>query len=123
MLTRTKVEKIIGKTFADRLDEDIFKVSDNWALTRREMVSLIGCGNFIAAAKLAKVLKRLKVNNPAQLFKIDPVSLARVKGIGESSIFVAMCILDSSGYDVITWWNKETKFSAVKKARKNRQEV
>ncbi len=122
MLARTEVEKVIGKGFADKLDEPVF-TSGNWEITRRKMVSDIGCANFIAAGKLAKVLRRLKINSPTQLYRLDPVSLARAKGIGESCIFVAMCILAYNEYDVIKWWDKETKFSAVKKARKNRQEV
>ena len=127
MLDRTKVETVIGKTFADKLDEEIFKVNINWFYTRREMVETLGCANFIAAVKLAKVLKRLKVEGPKQLAKIDPISLARARGIGESALFVAMCILDAEGNDPIKWWGQESKFGSYKRvsrrASKHKQEV
>jgi hypothetical protein len=124
MITRTKVEKIVGKTFADELDKPVFKAY-NWEITKRRMVDDIGCGNFIAAARLSKVLRRLKVSTPSQLFKLDPASLARVRGIGESSIFVALCILDFAQYNIEEWWDTERKFRTVKitKASKNGHEV
>ena len=81
MLTRTKVEQVIGKTFADGLDAPIFHVTDKWNYSRREMVEHVGCANFIAASRLAKVLKRLQITTPQQLFKLDPASLARTRGI------------------------------------------
>ena len=127
MIIRTKVEKVISKGYADKLDSSIFVVGD-WIYTRRQMVDDLACANFIASVKLAKVLKRLGINSPAQLFKLDPASLARTRGIGEACIFVAMCILDAYDYDVMKWWGIKEKFNTVKhhtltKARKYKQEV
>lgn len=120
MIQRDKVETVIGKGFADKLDEEIFKVGE-WFYTRREMVEDLGCANFIAAVRLAKVLKRLNIKTAAQLHRIDPLSLARAKGIGETAIFVAMCILDASGYDVLKWWSykdNKAKVSSITRAKK-----
>lgn len=131
MLKREKIEKIIGKGFADSIDAPIFQVHD-WRYTRRQMVEVLGCANFIAAARLCKVLKRLKIESAAQLNRLDPYSLARTKGIGASSIFVAMCILDAAGYDVMKWWDYKqdnvVKFSTFKhkamvRASKRKQEI
>jgi hypothetical protein len=131
MIARDKVEQVIGKSFADRLDELVFS-SGEMGFSRREMVEELGCANFLAAARLQKVLRRLGVNTPAQLFKTDPFSLARSKGIGEASIFVAMCILDARKYDVLKWWRwKDTndvrfgsfKRQALTRASKRKQEV
>jgi hypothetical protein len=133
MLDRKVVEKTIGKTFADRLDESILNVSRDLSFTRREMVELLGCANFVAAARLEKVLKRLKIHTPAQLHKTDPFSLLRSRGIGETSMFVAMCILEANEFDVEKWWgwkqgDNVVKFSTFKhhaaaRARKHKQEV
>lgn len=131
MLARETVEKVIGKGFADKLDEQIFAVDYDFGYTRREMVEKLGCANFIAAARLAKVLRRLNINSPAKLNRLDPFSLARARGIGESALFVAMCILDAHGYDVIKWWHFKgnvAKFSsfkahAISHARRRKQEV
>lgn len=126
MLERKTVETTIGKGFADRLDEPIMKYL---GVTRRAMVEDLGCANFIAAARLDKVLRRLEIDSPAKLFKTNPMDLARVRGIGESAIFVAMCILDAGQYNVADWWGwRETnvvKFSsfktnAMRKSRKSR---
>lgn len=131
MIRRETITQVIGKTFADKLDELVFQ-SGEMGYSRREMVDELGCANFIAAARLQKVLRRLGVNTPAQLYKTDPFSLARSKGIGEASIFVAMCILDASKYDVLKWWGwkdtNDVRFStfkrqAITRASKRKQEV
>lgn len=132
MLTRDVVETTIGKSFADKLDEIILEVSPKLTYTRRQMVEDLGCANFVAAAKLQKVLRKLGIESAAQLFRTDPFSIVRVKGIGETSMFVAMCILDAAQYNVQEWWGwKETndlKFSSFKhnattRARKSKHEI
>ena len=132
MIARDKVETVIGKGFASKLDTDIFYVTYSFKYTRRKMVEELGCANFIAAARLAKVLRRLHVYSAAQLHRTDPFSLARTRGIGESCIFVAMCILDSRGYDVVKWWGwkdtNDVKFStykhnAIRRSNKWKQDV
>lgn len=131
MIVREKVETVIGKGFADKLDEEVFKVGVAWFYTRREMVEDLGCANFIAASRLSSVLKRLDIKTPTQLFKLDPFSLARAKGIGEAALFVAMCILDAKGFDILDWWGRKgnaTKFStfkhnALRRSRKRKHEV
>lgn len=132
MLTKETVANTIGKNFADKLDETILFVSRDISYTRRQMIDDLGCANFQAAYRLQRVLKRLEIYTPAKLFRTDPMSLARAKGIGEAAIFVAMCILDFEKYDVAEWWgwNKTNtvKFStlkskAIKKASKRKHEV
>lgn len=126
MINKTKITTIIGKTFADKLDETVIEVGDI-SYSRREMVDELGCANFVAAVRLGKVLKRLHIVTPYQLYRLDPASLARTRGIGEASIFVAMCILEAHKYDILKWWGTESsKFSAVKRtvirrAQKNKQ--
>lgn len=117
MLNRDIIAGIIGKGFADKVDETVINVSNEISFTRREMVEQLGCANFIAATKLSKVLRRLRIEKIHQLAKTDPFSLARAKGVGEASIFVVMCILDFKGYDVSKWWHwdgNEAKFSSFK---------
>lgn len=131
MLTREVIQSTIGKGFAEKLEEVVID-SGSLIITRRGMVEELGCANFLAAARLNKVLRRLGISTPAQLYKTDPFSLVRSRGIGEACIFVAMCILDANDYSVATWWGwKKTntvKFSAFKhnainRARKSKHEL
>lgn len=117
MLKRTIIVKCIGKTFADSLDHFAINVSSNLSYTKREMIELVGCANYNAAARLEKVLKRLKVKSPEDIWKLNPIDLLRIKGIGETSMYVAMCILDINGYSVEEWWGwngNVIKFSTFK---------
>ncbi len=132
MLNRDVVNATIGKTFADKLDEVVFAVSDKLTFSRRDMIETLKCGNFNAATRLEKALKKLDIKTPAQLYKLDPYSLVRLKTIGETSLFVAMCILDLAGYDVVKWWGwndtNTVKFAsfkrdAIKRARKRGHDI
>lgn len=132
MLNRDIVNATIGKTFADKLDEVVFAVSDTLTFSRRDMIEVLKCGNFNAATRLEKALKKLGIKTPAQLYKLDPFSLVRIRSIGETSLYVAMCILDSAGYDVVKWWGwhdtNTVKFAsfkrdAIKRARKKQHEI
>lgn len=132
MLTRDVVNTTIGKTFADKLDEIVFQLSDKFTYSRRDMIEVLQCGNFNAATRLGKALKKLGINTPAQLYKLDPYSLVRIKSIGETSLYVAMCILASADYDVVKWWGwndtNTVKFAsfkrdAIKRARKRGHEL
>lgn len=118
MIKHEVIVKTIGKGFAEKLDEVVIDASQDLTFTRRDMVETLGCANFLAAYRLTKILKRLKIFTAGKLFRTDPVSLARSKGIGEASIFVAMCVLDSKGYDVAKWWGwkgtNTLKFSSFK---------
>jgi hypothetical protein len=95
------------------------------------MVEKLGCANFVAAARLAKVLRKLGIKTPLQLSRMYPFSLVRTRGIGEAAMYVAMCILDANGYDPVKWWGwkgNEVKVStmkhrAINRATKHKQEV
>lgn len=131
MLNREKIEGTIGKGFADKMDELVMDASEELSFTRREMIEDIGCANFIAAATLSKVLKRLNITTVKQLWATDPFSLVRSKRIGEAAMYVAMCILDTRKYSVVKWWGwkgNDVKFStfkhnATRKASRRKHEV
>lgn len=128
MVSNTTVEKILGKTFADYLDEVVIDAGEKLLYTRRLMIDELGCGNLVAAARLNKVLKRLDIKTPRELYSLDPESLVRCKGVGHATVYVAMCILDANDYSVEKWWGwNETsvKFSTfrhqlIRKARKHK---
>jgi len=132
MIERKVVENTIGKTFADSLDELIIVAGEKLTFTKRGMIEILGCANFAAGKRVDRVLKRLKIETPAQLFKTDPYSIARTRTIGATSMYVIMCILDAAQYNVEEWWGwKKTnalKFSsfkshAMRRATKRKQDV
>lgn len=123
------VNKTIGKSFADKLEEIIIE-SGSMIYSKRSFVEFLGCANFTAGARLQKALKRLGIDTPKKLYQMDPFSIVRVKGIGEAAMYVAMCILDANGYDAVEWWgynDNTVKFSsfkhnAIRRARKAKHE-
>lgn len=121
MIKAEIVQKALGKTFADKLDEIAFEFG-RFSFTRRQMIEDIDCANFNAASRLEKALKKLDVNTPLQLFKLDPYSLKRIKGVGDATIYVAMCILDYCEFNIEEWWGW-TEESAFKRAGKRKHEL
>lgn len=120
----TQIHATIGKGFADKTIETVFSVGE-MQYSRQDFINLIGCANFIAAAKLAKVLRRLRIQTIDQLAKYDPYSLHRTKGIGDAALYVAMCLLEFGGYDAVSWWGKdvEEKHKAIRRAKQRKHEV
>lgn len=104
MLSREIVEPHLGKTFADSLDAP-FVVFFRRTWTRRNVVDNLNLANMLAVVRLARVLERLRIQTPAQLASVDPMSLYRVKGVGSTQVFVAMSLLACFGYDPLSWWD------------------
>lgn len=125
MIKREVIHATLGKGFADRLDEVIISAGEI-VYTRREMIDFIGNANFNAAARLNKLLKRLKIKTLGQLAKISPYDLYKVKGCGDTTVYVAMCILDTHKYNVMDWWlwkDDDQKKKAIARAKRHLQEV
>ena len=76
----------------------------NGPWSRLSLVEDLGIGNFTAAMRLSRTLKKLNIRTASQLFRTDPCSLARIRGVGMAQLFVAMAILDHAGISVAEWW-------------------
>lgn len=125
MMKREVIHATLGKGFADKIDEVIINYGD-LIYTRREMIDFIGNANFNAAMRLNKLLKKLKIKTLGQLAKISPYDLYKVKGCGDTTVYVAMCILDTHKYNVMEWWqwkDDTQKKAAIARAKRYLQEV
>lgn len=124
MIKSEVIAKTLSKGFAELLDTAAIDVSEEISFTRRQMIEDLGCGNFNAATRLSKVLKRLGITTIAKSYRTDPQSLLRVKGVGEATVYVAMCMLDSRKYDVYKWWgwkqDNVVKFAAYRAQAKSK---
>ncbi len=65
------------------------------------------CPNFIAARRLEKNLKKLKISSIAQLHRMDPFSLFNMKGVGLGQVYVAMCVVHTR-YNGLKWLDNFT---------------
>lgn len=124
MLNYTVLHATVGKGMADKQEEICFQLGGN-TYSKRIFLEDIGVANWVAIAKLSKVLRRLKITTPEGLFKLDPYSLHRAKGIGDTALFVAMHILHYHGYKPMEWWGDEKieRLKKLRRAEKHKQEV
>lgn len=97
--------KVLPAAFVNHLEADLVLKIGKFAYSRQEMILDLKCANFIAAARLTKALKKLKVTTVLQLFNMGPESLWRMSGVGTAQLYVAMCELDAHHYNVAQWWH------------------
>jgi len=99
---------------ADRQAEPLLTIGKKkW--TRYQLVSTIGVGNFRAVMILLDALQKLGIKDVEALKRTPPVALAAIKGVGTTTLFVLMSLLDGEGVDVQEWYDDTRTFSSVKR--------
>ena len=95
-------QTFLGRSFVNRQNEIVLRIgSRQW--TRMQLVRQVGVGNLAAAAKLSSVLRRTKILTLSQLYAVDPRDFALIPRLGETTVFVAMAVLQSEGFSVDRW--------------------
>lgn len=72
--------------------------------TREACVRQLGCPNFRAAQNLSKALSDLGVKSTTALAKTTPRDLLGLAGVGERTVFVALCVLDVEAPKMAQRW-------------------
>jgi hypothetical protein len=75
--------------------EIILAVGDR-KYTRQTCVQELGCPNFKAAQNLSNALQSIGVDSTKKLARTTPADLLRLEGVGERTVFVALCVLDAT---------------------------
>ena len=95
-------QKFLGASFVHKQNEIVLRVgSKQW--TRMQLVQQVGVGNLAAAAKLSTVLRKTKVDSLEKLYAVDPRDFALIPQLGETTVFVAMAVLQANGFNVDRW--------------------
>mgnify|MGYP001604634186 CR=1 FL=1 len=95
-------QKFLGASFVNKQNEIVLRVgSRQW--TRMQLVQQVGVGNLAAAAKLSTVLRKTKVDSIEKLYAVDPRDFALIPKLGETTVFVAMAVLQAEGFNVDRW--------------------
>lgn len=95
----------LGTSFVNRQEEIVLRIgTKQW--TRTQLVQHIGIGNIAAAGKLSTVLRKAGVKNIEQLYTLDPRELSLIKGLGETTIYVAMAVLHIEGFNAAQWYKE-----------------
>jgi len=77
--------------------------------TRQTCVTELGCPNFKAAQNLSHALQSIGVDSTKALAKTTPADLLRLEGVGERTVFVALCVLDANlpGKEAESWLHSD----------------
>ncbi len=99
--------ELLGKTFFDRQNEVVLRIGkDRWS--RRELVEVLKCGHFAAAARLTKALEDARVSSVVDACRhLSLHDLLEREGVGETTAYVFMCAVDAVGKDPVRWCERE----------------
>lgn len=95
----------LGKSFVRRLTEDPVLTIGDRSWTRDLLVREAVCGNFAAARRLQWALAKLGITDLAQMNGATIEQLASVSGVGETTIYVLLCVQDALNLTQSTWPN------------------
>jgi hypothetical protein len=98
---------LLGKTFRDKQDEHILVIGkDQWS--RQEIVDELHCGNFVAAANLTKIARKLDVASLEQLIsRFTLEDLFQERGCGITTVYVLLCAQEAANKDPLKWVDRE----------------
>lgn len=103
MITLNKLRPRLGKTFIDRLTGDVVLSIGSQTYSRDGLVRELKVGNFAAARRLGKVLEELEITRVEDLASLAPEDLARVRGVGETTVYVLLCLQDALRQKPLEW--------------------
>lgn len=92
-------ERLLGKTFINQQHENILIIGhDAW--TRQQIVEDLKCGNFVAAANLTKIVRKLPVTSLDDLCANYTIQdLFQINGWGLRTMFVFLCAQENKQRD------------------------
>src|SRR5579862_3567826 len=96
-------ENKMGASFLSRQDEPILVIGQN-VFTRRQLIEELRCANFAAAARLNSALGHFSPKGLKELAaRIDSADLMGLEGVGVTTVYVWLCVLEHVGKDPIRW--------------------
>jgi hypothetical protein len=123
-------QHLLGKHWLDMQQEGVLRIGSD-VFSRRDVVERMKCGNMIAARRLSNAAEALNVKNVADFAKRFTLEdLLRVSGVGVTTCYVWLCVLDQSQQQSpLAWLSQGTtdhalrtlateKRRAIKKERK-----
>lgn len=122
MINPTEFQGVFGKSWVDTQTAPLLRIGQReW--TRYELVSKVGVGNYRAITILMDALQQLQIRTMRDLWALSPVALAGIKGVGVTTLFVTMSLLDSEEFDVKQWYSHHHTFGTLKAQEKKKAEV
>jgi hypothetical protein len=97
--------KQLGSSFVKRLVGETIITIGNQSWSRDRLVRYAKCGNFAAAKRLQHALEAAKVETTKELQTLDPLVLAQQKGVGETTIYVLLCVQAELHQQQLSWGN------------------
>lgn len=120
---KRKWEEFMGGSFQENQDEPVIIVGDQW-FTKKDLTEKLHCGHYL---KAARILNNALMAFNAESFEalIETLTLEKlfsIRGVGTTTAYVWLCIVEYLGYDPEKWMEPGRKVnSEYAKISKNRR--
>lgn len=105
LLTNRRVTHTLGRPFIQRMDEVVFNLGAT-RITRQQLADIANPFPSVRCVRrLEEICKQRGLTNLNALYEFGPTALATVEGAGETTLWVAMCLLDHAGLSVVGWFD------------------
>ena len=101
------IDYILGTTFVQYLDAPLVTLG-KLVITRRSMATDLGLATPGAIRRFATLCADLKISSTADLHRRSPMDLADYPGCGVTTLYVAIRVLQHTGYDIAAWYARAT---------------
>jgi hypothetical protein len=115
---------ILGTTFVKKQHETVLTIGDQhfdkFTLTQKLHCS----GSYQAARLLSKALADLGVTNAKDAAKLKVESLAKLKGVGVTTLYLFLCYQEASASNVgggAKWYGKHPGYQTVQRRVRKRK--
>jgi hypothetical protein len=109
----SNAKNYVSTGFVDALKAPDYSIG-GVPLSRQDLIDKLGVGNFNAASRVTKALRRHKITTVEQLLRTHPLDLGNIRGFGEACLWVTMHFIDWQGYSVEKWWGWRKEENQVK---------
>lgn len=109
--TSFRSQEVLGKALLDHQEKVVLQIGrDSW--TRQALIDELHCGNFVAAAKLTKVLRDLDVKSVKDAYRsLLFTELMAIRGVGVTCLYVLMTAMEARALNPLVWvdWDREPR--------------
>jgi hypothetical protein len=105
MIPRRDLDGRLGSSFVERLLDRPHVTICGVSYSKNDLVTKIKIGNFAAAKRLEAAVSQQQAQ---KLTEISPLDLAKIEGVGETTIFVLLMMQDAAKvkpleFEDVTW--------------------
>ena len=115
--------EILGTSFVTKQSQPVLTVGDALVFDKYTLVHDLACsGSYRAARLLTKALSSLGVKSLEDIKRLDVTRLAKLKGVGVTTLYLFLCLREREGGGIAKrWYGNRPSFSTIQRRVRKKQ--